>query len=60
MKARLCDRCKDFYEEVHDFKGDIFRIKKVSQTASRYERSLDLCPKCTKELGEWMQEGMKK
>ena len=59
MKARICDRCMTFYETGQE-DGDHYKIKKVSNTSSRYEKSLDLCPKCTKELTQWMNEGNKK
>ena len=59
MKALRCDRCKGFFEQKGVESGRTYKIKRVSSTASRYEKSLDLCPKCEEKLKAWMEAGKK-
>ena len=54
MKANVCDRCKKLYVPKGLRK---FKLVRVSETASRYEKSVDLCPECESELGKWWHEG---
>lgn len=56
-KAKQCDRCFKFYPTTQVPK---LRLTKLSQTASRYEQSIDLCPDCESELSAWLKEGKKK
>lgn len=55
-KAKQCDRCDKFYPTKGEAK---MRLTKLSQTASRYARTIDLCPKCEAQLIEWFEEGKK-
>ena len=57
MKARICDRCGEFYE--NNIK-DEYKITKISPTASRYSKLVDLCPKCQKSLASWFESVKKK
>lgn len=58
-KAKTCDRCKNFFtlDELNEEK-ELFRIKKVNmtKTENRYEKGLDLCPKCQRSLKEWWNQ----
>ena len=56
MKAKQCDRCKKFYSTGEEKK---YKLVKVTNTTSRYTRSVDLCPKCENELQEWFKKGEK-
>lgn len=59
MKAKICDRCKRFYEIDKAEAKDSYSITKRSATASRYTHAIDLCPKCQEELKEWYEKGVK-
>lgn len=59
MKAKKCDRCSSFFDGEKIELPESYAVKRRSKTASRYEKTLDLCPKCTEELGTWMKEGAK-
>ena len=50
MKAKICDRCKKVTTEL---KIKDFKLIRVSQTPSRYNIVLDLCPECQSSLTEW-------
>lgn len=54
MRARMCDRCGEYYKKDNKF-IDEFRLAKISQTASRYTKSIDLCPECQKSLTYWFE-----
>lgn len=51
MKAKICDRCKNFYELKFENK---MRIQILKDTKSRYVKSIDLCPECQKEIMNWL------
>lgn len=53
VRARQCDRCKGFYQVEFEPK---YRVTKISNTASRYTKSQDLCPECAEELRKWYEE----
>ena len=50
MKAKICDRYKKVTTEI---KIQEFKLIRVSQTPSRYNIVLDLCPECQSSLAEW-------
>ena len=54
MKAKICDRCNSFYNIGGE--EDKYRITRVSQTESRYSKSVDLCPLCQRELQQWFEK----
>jgi len=54
MKAKQCDRCGEFYSKTNEYH---MRLARISTTASRYQRQLDLCPKCEADLIKWYEEG---
>jgi len=54
MLARKCDRCKEFYTYIPDL-PDRYKIVRVSDTASRYTKSLDLCSECEAKLKIWFE-----
>ena len=56
MRARICDRCGGYYKNDNK---DEFKLARMSQTASRYSKSIDLCPECQKSLASW-SESVKK
>jgi hypothetical protein len=55
MKAKICDRCGNFFN-LQQQETNEFKLKRINKTASRYEKSLDLCPKCQEELRQWFDE----
>lgn len=55
MKAKCCDRCGDFFPLQQSEESE-FKLKKINRTASRYEKSLDLCPECQEELQQWFEK----
>ena len=52
MRARMCDRCGEYYKNDNK---DEFKLARMSQTASRYTKSIDLCPECQKSLTNWFE-----
>lgn len=52
MRARICDRCGEYYKNDNK---DEFKLARMSQTASRYTKSVDLCPECQKSLASWFE-----
>lgn len=55
MKAKICDRCGNFFD-LKQQETNEFKLKRINKTASRYEKSLDLCPRCQEELRQWFDE----
>lgn len=61
--AKKCDRCGHFYEEVEPTAlGDIaLAMERLLSPGSVYtrqlivEKSLDLCPDCSKSLTRWLK-----
>ena len=53
MQAKQCDRCGAFYSGERY--NPQYRLTQISQTKSRYSKSLDLCPKCSNSLAEWFE-----
>lgn len=51
MKAKICDRCKNFYELKFENK---VRIQTIKDTKSRYTKSIDLCPECQEAIMNWL------
>ncbi len=51
MKAKICDKCKHFYELKFENK---VRIQTVKDTKSRYTKSIDLCPECQEKIINWL------
>ena len=54
MRAKICDRCGDFYNPYKYIPE--MRLAGLSKTASNYTKPFDLCRKCEKELIEWFKE----
>lgn len=54
MKVLICDRCKKMYDKNNNPK---YKVNKISSTASRYPKVIDLCPECEESLAEWFKEG---
>lgn len=54
MNAKECDRCHKFYQPTGNYPK--FKIAKVMATATRYSKSLDLCPTCEDSLAAWFEE----
>ena len=52
MRARICDRCGGYYK--NDNKDEL-KLARMSQTASRYTKPIDLCPECQKSLASWFE-----
>lgn len=53
MLATQCDRCGALYERR---KNQLFKLFRVSEKKSKYQRAVDLCPDCEKELGQWFDK----
>lgn len=60
MKAVCCDRCGTFFSLSDSRLKEGYKLKQISESASRYEKSLDICPECQKELTDWMKKGKSK
>lgn len=56
MKAKQCDRCDKFYSTINEHQ---MKLTRISTTASRYQKQLDLCPECEADLIKWYEEGKK-
>lgn len=60
MDAKICDRCKNYYvidEDAHVRNGMIvghldYRYRDLNELSCKI---LDLCPKCTENLKEWIK-----
>lgn len=55
MNAKECDRCHKFYKTNEKYPK--YKLTKVNKSvASRYSKSLDLCPSCQDSLAKWYVE----
>lgn len=57
MRARQCDRCGQFYRTDNEPK---YKVTEISRTASKYSKSVDLCPECCESLAKWYEQMEKK
>lgn len=57
MKAMICDLCGDFFS--HPKKLPKYKLAQISETSSRYTKSMDICPKCQDDLAKWIEEKRK-
>lgn len=55
MNAKRCDKCKRFYNKPPEGANKL-KLVKISETASRYTKSVDLCPDCERSLEKWFND----